>query len=136
YGVIRPVHRTHTDTFFDFRDLSLLKQANEQLEEGASFRAVVRALLAERHGQLAFDFRIDAAPAKIRQLRRRAGQRRATDERPTSGPPKYDTARAEDQFRIASALDDGDPAKLEEAATAYRKALELDPYLVAALINL
>ena len=36
----------------------------------------------------------------------------------------------------ASALDDGDESKLEEAAAAYRKALELDPYLVAALINL
>ena len=36
----------------------------------------------------------------------------------------------------ASALDDGDEAKLEEAAAAYRKALEHDPYLVAALINL
>jgi tetratricopeptide (TPR) repeat protein len=136
YGVIRPVHRTHTDTFFEFRDLSILKQANEQLEEGASFRAVVRALLAERRGQLAFDFRIDAAPAKILRLRRRAGERRASDERAAAAPPKYDTARAEDQFRIASALDDGDPAKLEEAAAAYRKALELDPYLVAALINL
>ena len=34
------------------------------------------------------------------------------------------------------ALDDGDESKQEEAAAAYRKALELDPYLVAALINL
>jgi tetratricopeptide (TPR) repeat protein len=135
YGVIRPVHRTHTDTFFEFRDLSILKQANEELESGASFRAVVRSLLAERHGQLAFDFRIDAAPAKILQLRRQAAEKRGGDERQAL-PSKYDTARAEEQFRVASALDDGDPAKLEEAAAAYRKALEIDPYLVAALINL
>ena len=32
--------------------------------------------------------------------------------------------------------DDGDAAKLEAAAATYRKALEVDPYLVAALINL
>ena len=46
------------------------------------------------------------------------------------------TARAEEYFRQGSALDDGNDANLEEAAAAYRKALEFDPYLVAALINL
>ena len=45
-------------------------------------------------------------------------------------------AVAEDYFRIASALDDGDEGKQDQAAAAYRKALEIDPYLVAALINL
>src|SRR5205814_7682092 len=45
-------------------------------------------------------------------------------------------ALAEEYFRAASALDDGDESKLEHAAAAYRKALELDPYLVAALSNL
>ena len=39
-------------------------------------------------------------------------------------------------FRAASALDEGDDSTQEEAAEAYRKALDLDPYLVAALINL
>jgi tetratricopeptide (TPR) repeat protein len=33
-------------------------------------------------------------------------------------------------------LDDGDELNLDAAAIAYRKALELDPYLVPALINL
>jgi tetratricopeptide (TPR) repeat protein len=47
-----------------------------------------------------------------------------------------DVALAEDYFRAASALDDGDESKREQAAAAYRKALEFDPYLVAALINL
>ena len=47
-----------------------------------------------------------------------------------------DTALAESFFREGSALDDGDESTLEDAATAYRKALEHDPYLVAALINL
>jgi tetratricopeptide (TPR) repeat protein len=47
-----------------------------------------------------------------------------------------DTALAEEYFCAASALDEGDDSTREEAATAYRKALELDPYLVAALINL
>ena len=47
-----------------------------------------------------------------------------------------DTGLAEEYFLAASALDEGDDSTQEEAAVAYRKALELDPYLVAALINL
>ena len=63
----------------------------------------------------------------------------------SASPPKASTLAAEvvhqydlaeQYFRAASALDDGDEAKQEEAAAAYRKALEHDPYLVAALINL
>src|ERR1700674_1782662 len=67
-GVIRPVLRTNTDTFFGFPDLAAIKQANDDIEQGASFRSVVRTLLASRDGQLVFDFRIDAAPAKILML--------------------------------------------------------------------
>ena len=135
-GVIRPVLRTNADTFFAFPDLPAIKQANDEIAQGASFRSVVRALLAAREGQLAFDFRLDAAPARIITLTRKA---------PASPPPAVldtvsshrDTALAEEYFRAASVLDDGDDdAKLEEAAAAYRKALELDPYLVAAIINL
>ena len=137
-GVIRPVLRTNADTFFAFPDLATIKQANDELEQGASFRSVVRALIASRQGQLAFDFRLDAAPAKILTLRAAgdraaptpAGQGRATTRRCAT------PALAEEYFRAGSALDEGDEAKLEEAAAAYRKALELDPYLVAALINL
>jgi tetratricopeptide (TPR) repeat protein len=133
YGVIKPVHRTNSDTFFEFRDVAIIKQANDELEQGASFRAVVRSLLALGHGQLAFDFRIDAAPAKILALRRPPSDRKL----PAAGPVEpRNTALAEDYFRAASALDDGDETKLELAAATYRKALEVDPYLVAALINL
>jgi tetratricopeptide (TPR) repeat protein len=132
-GVIRPVARTNSDTFFAFADLPTIKQANDELAGGASFRAVARNLIASRHGQLAFDFRLEAAPAKILTLRRPA-EREIVRARDTDVP--RDTARAEEYFRIGSALDDGDDAKLDQAATAYRKALELDPYLVAALINL
>jgi tetratricopeptide (TPR) repeat protein len=52
----------------------------------------------------------------------------------TDGP--HDTGLAEEYFRAGSAFDDGDESNLERAAAAYRRALELDPYLVAALINL
>ena len=55
---------------------------------------------------------------------------------PSATDPVRDTELAEDYFRDASLLDDGDESKQDEAAAAYRKALEVDPYLVAALINL
>jgi tetratricopeptide (TPR) repeat protein len=136
-GVIRPVVRTNADTFFAFPDLAAIRQANEGLEHGASFRSLVRTLIASRQGQLALDFRLEAAPAKILTLR----PPQTTDRLPIAGDvaatvSSRSIAIAEDYFREASALDDGDEAKREPAAAAYRKALEFDPYLVAALINL
>lgn len=130
YGIVKPVLKTNADTFFAFPDLSPIKQANEEMSAGATFRSVLRTLLASRLGQLTFDFRLDAAPAKIVALQPRAPKTRLLD-----SPPR-DTARAEAFFRHASVLDDGNEATLEEAAALYRKALECDPHLVAALINL
>ncbi len=134
YGVIRPVLRTNADTFFAFPDLPAIKQANDELGQGVSFRSVVRTLMASRHGQLAFDFRLDAAPARVLELGRGASPPRIRAE--ATQVPARDSELAEGYFRAASLLDDGDESQQEEAAAAYRKALELDPYLVAALINL
>jgi tetratricopeptide (TPR) repeat protein len=136
-GALRPVLRTNADTFFAFPDLAVIKQANEGLSQGLSFRSVVRALIAARQGQLEFDFRIDAAPAKIIALRRPDRGQPPPVKTPIDGAAaRRDTALAEEYFLAASALDEGDDSTQEEAAVAYRKALELDPYLVAALINL
>jgi tetratricopeptide (TPR) repeat protein len=130
-GLIRPVLRTNADTFFSFADLGTIKQANDELEQGGSFRSVVRTLTALRHGQLAFDFRLDAAPAKIITLRRKP-----VEPAPKAVDSARDAALAERYFLEGSELDDGDESNLEAAASAYRRALELDPYLVAAVINL
>jgi tetratricopeptide (TPR) repeat protein len=163
-GVIHPVVRTNTEVFLGFSDLAVVKQANTALEQGASFRGFVRSLLASRHGQLELDFRLEATPAKIFTLERRgpgsnvndllgagqAGRLASTHPFTTGSSLRPNAALAEDYFRAGSALDeieadeDADPdaeserreARLQEAAAAYRKALELDPYLVAALINL
>lgn len=133
-GVIRPILRTNADTYFAFPDLAVIRQANDELGQGAAFRSVVRGLIASRQGQMAFDFRLDAAPAKILTLHRRVAAPGLPPTPVAAG--EYDRAGAEEYFRQASDLDDGDESRLEEAAAAYRKALELDPYLVAALINL
>jgi Tfp pilus assembly protein PilF len=89
--------------------------------------------MASRQGQLEFDFRLDAAPAKIITLRPQSPEKRQPRRRPEA---VRHSDLAEQYFRTASALDDGDETKQEEAAAAYRKSLEHDPYLVAALINL
>jgi tetratricopeptide (TPR) repeat protein len=47
-----------------------------------------------------------------------------------------ESVAAEREFDLASSLDDGDPAHFEDALDAYRRTLEIDPYLVPALINL
>ena len=44
--------------------------------------------------------------------------------------------RAEEFFLAASALDTGDAATVDEAAANYRRALEIDPGLTPAIINL
>ena len=128
-GILRPVLRTNADIFFSFPDLSVIKQVNDLIAQGGSFQTIVRNLIASRQGQLELDFRLDAAPAKILALRRRAAPLPAVT-------AARDTLLAEEYFRTGSALDGGDDAQIDEAAIAYRKALEYDPYLVAALINL
>jgi tetratricopeptide (TPR) repeat protein len=133
WGLIQPSHRAHGEAFYAFGDLATIRQADAELGGGASFRAVLRNLLASRHGQLAFDFRLEACPAKILQLRR-----------PETPPLALlmgaivpdESLAAEQAFVTASSLDDGDPAHFEEALEAYRRTLEIDPYLVPALINL
>jgi tetratricopeptide (TPR) repeat protein len=138
-GIVRPQMRTNADTYFAFADVATLKQVNEDLSQGLAFRSIVRLLTASRDGQLVLDFRHEATPAKIITLRRPAGENSAP--KPSrlanaSAAVIRDTAMAESYFREGSALDDGDETSVEDAAIAYRKALEHDPYLVAALINL
>jgi tetratricopeptide (TPR) repeat protein len=147
WGLIRPVFKNHADTFFGFGDLTLLRQVHAELQQGLSFRAILRELQATRAGQLAFDFRIDAEPARIISLKPRqpsplravdasAGRVNAGGPRAMSAYPGAPISPAEQYFLMGSLLDDGPPEQQQEAARAYRRALEHDPDLVAAVINL
>jgi tetratricopeptide (TPR) repeat protein len=134
-GVIKPALRANTEVFFAFQDLGVIKQAHDELSRGLTFRSIVKSLLAEREGQLSFDFRLAAEPARILSLEGRPAK--------TPVPPPLVAPRArrraemaEEYFRAAASLDNGDEESVSDAAASYRKALELDPYLVAALINL
>ena len=149
WGVVRPLSRPlvprddrqpvpakaneRGETFYAFSDLAILRQADAELAEGVSFRAVLRNLAAARAGQLTFDFRIEAKPAKVLQLKRPEPPPLAAL---MNAAPLQQSTSAEQYFIAASILDDGDPANYDEASVAYRRALELDPYLVPALINL
>lgn len=136
WGLVHPALRTNTDVYYRFQDLLVIRQIQGQLEQGVSFRAVVRGLVAAREGQLAFDFRpgrSDAQPAKIIALERRRPDPKA---RPRPDLPEPQQALAAKYFLEGASLDEGDAAAQAAAMAAYRKALALDPDLVPALVNL
>ncbi len=140
WGFIKPAFKNNADTFFGFTDLTALRQLSGELRKGLSFRAILRDLQASRVGQLAFDFRLEAQPARIIALKPKVGST-GTVGTGTLGTPGTLTgvrelSSAEQYFLMGSLLDDGTPERMEEAAKAYRRALDEDPYLVAALINL
>lgn len=128
WGFIRPAFKNNADTFFAFSDLTLLRQVHSEVQRGVSFRAVLRDLQATRSGQLTFDFRIDAHPARIITLKPREVSP------PLVSEPSLTSA--EQHFLKGSLLDDGSVERQDNAAQAYRRALESDPDLVAAIINL
>src|SRR5687767_6784505 len=70
-GLLKPVVKQDDKSFFGFTDLTALRQIAGELQQGAPFRAVVRTLQASRTGQLTFDFRLDAQPARIIELKPR-----------------------------------------------------------------
>ena len=133
WGLVRPVLRTNSETYYAFSDLLVIRQVSGELAT-APFRAIVRALQATRSGQLTFDFRIDAEPARIIKLRRPKSRDAAAD-RALAGVNPVPQTLAEEYFLKGSALD-VDQSRHSAAAGWYRRALEVDPYLVPALINL
>ncbi|MGQ0732142.1 MAG: tetratricopeptide repeat protein [Acidobacteriota bacterium] len=145
WGFIRPAFRSNADTFYTFHDLAVLRQVHAELQRGQSFRRVLRDLQAARSGQLTLDFRIEAEPARIIALTPREPAHRRSPVAAPGSPsgsassgmvPGRPLSPGEQQFMVGSTLDDGSPERQDEAAQAYRRALDYDPDLVAAIINL
>jgi tetratricopeptide (TPR) repeat protein len=150
-ALLKPVHVQGNEHSFGFTALTTLRQVAGELQQGVAFRAVVRNLQALRAGQLTFDFRLDAQPARIIELKPRNPAAFGAEGSGTQGAIPLGTpgtlgtigtgvfgaiSSAEQYFLMGSLLDDGTPERAEEAIKSYRRALDEDPDLVAALINL
>jgi tetratricopeptide (TPR) repeat protein len=139
WGLLRSVVRTPGETYYGFGDLAVIRQASAELEQGASVKAVLRALVAAREGQLAFDFQArqgEPSPNRVVPLARRAPaprERRGAGEE--AGIQAVDPV-AERLFFEAARLDTGDADRRSAAMIAYRRALLAAPALVPALVNL
>jgi tetratricopeptide (TPR) repeat protein len=136
WGLLRDVVRTPDDTWYGFRDVSVIRQTHAELERGASFRGVLRGLAAETQGQLSLDFRPprgETPPAKVVAL---TARERPTSEQHASELGALAHTPAEVKFLEASSLDGAGRAEHDAAMLAYRAALDLDPDLVPAMINL
>jgi tetratricopeptide (TPR) repeat protein len=142
------------ERLFSFTDLLTVKHVVSEMESGTPLRVILRSLLAQRQGQLALDFQpghanVDTPRAKVVSLsaHRDLTASPATNIHPGpsascdasleayagSDPQRMLAAR---YFAEGSRLDDGDARRMEDAASAYRKALVIDPDLVPAVVNL
>jgi tetratricopeptide (TPR) repeat protein len=154
WGLVR-ANAAPGDRLFSFPDLLTVRRVATELESGVALRVVLRALLAERQGQLALDFQPGHAGAdmprpKVLSLAARREKAEASAAASISPGPTASCdasldasvgsdpqrALAARYFTEGSELDDGDEANLEAAASAYRKSLVVDPDLVPAIVNL
>jgi tetratricopeptide (TPR) repeat protein len=125
---------------YSFADVAVVRQMAAELAQGASLHHVLRSLVADRAGQLSFDYqppRADRTPARVVSL-------------PAPTAPEATLVPAERAQQVAAAnhalaakyflegaeLDDGAERNLEAASAAYRRAVLFDPHLVPALVNL
>src|SRR5262245_21270593 len=144
WGLIRPAAARSRDGDFTFTEIATIKQLSAELERKVPLKQVLRALLAEHQGQLQLDFHAPrSAPAKVVALpaRQERPERRPSSDRATAAGAAFplldpQAALAAKYFLEGSRLDDGDAARSDEAAAAYRKALVIDPDLVPAIVNL
>ena len=140
-GLLDPPQLADGERFVGFADVAVIRQVNAELQRGVAFRSILRSCLASRSGQLALDFQVERQPAKVLTLGRPPTStpgrvKLGSPARPVPERVATEPAMAEQHFVLGSSLDDGTPDKREEAAAAYRRALEIDPRLVPALINL
>ena len=154
WGLVR-AGATRGERLFSFTDLLTVKHAAAEIDHGTPLRVILRTLLADREGQLALDFQpghanVDTPRAKVVTLSSRKDVRGSSATAGISPGPSASCdasleiyagsdpqrALAAKYFIEGSRLDDGDGRKMEEAASAYRKALIVDPDLVPAIVNL
>lgn len=146
WGLLRQSNIPVSAREYSFGDLQTIKQLASELERGTPLKTILRALAAERQGQMQLDFQepspVSVAPrAKVVALdahRARRLSANAPGGQAGGVSPSFDpqTALATKYFAEGARLDDGDERNTVLAAANYRKALIVDPDLVPALVNL
>lgn len=145
WGLLRPAVPPGDPREYSFSDLLTIRQVSEGLERKTPLQLILRTLASERGGQLQLDFVESHAPSdaprpKVVSLEARKPPRGAQGPLPAGMLPSRlsepQAALAARYFIEGSRLDEGDERTMDEAATAYRKALVIDPDLVPALVNL
>jgi tetratricopeptide (TPR) repeat protein len=144
WGLLTSGPEPRAERQYSFADLLTIKHVAGELERGVPVKVILRALLAERQGQMALDFHAAAETprAKVKVV---AMHERREAARPANAPVKDlqpfpfsdpQAALSSQYFIEGSRLDDGEERNMEGAAAAYRKALVIDPDLVPAIVNL
>jgi len=134
WGLVRPASGRYS-----FSDLHVIRQAASELERGVSLHSILRALSAEREGQLTFDFQSphpDRTPARVVTLKAAAVKVTPASSERAQQIAAANQALAAKYFLEAAELDDGEERDLEAASAAYRRAVLFDPQLVPAIVNL
>lgn len=134
WGLVRPIVGRYS-----FADLHVVRQALAGLERGGSFHGVLRALSAERQGQLELDFqtRPERSPARVVSLPSTPKpESRVVPATRAQQISAANHALATKYFLEGAQLDDGEQRDLQAAAAAYRRAALFDPLLVPAIVNL
>jgi hypothetical protein len=62
WGLIRPAHRSPGETYYGFPDLAVVREADAALAEGASFRTVLKSLVAARSAAIRCSWRRRCPP--------------------------------------------------------------------------
>lgn len=144
WGLLRQSNIPLPAREYSFGDLQTVKQLAAELENGTPLKTILRALDAERQGQMQLDFQepspvSDAPRPKVVALDAHRA-RRSSSAQGTGGPATSlgdpQTALATKYFGEGARLDDGDESHMDLAAANYRKALIVDPDLVPAIVNL
>ena len=144
WGLIRPSAVPREQRDYSFGDAQTIKQLSSELDRGTPLKTILRAMVADRQGQLQLDFHegpaaSDAPRAKVVALDQHRARREAAAAPQPALPSRFEdpqAALAAKYFAEGARLDDGEEQTMEPAAAAYRKALIIDPDLVPAIVNL